>query len=46
MATITRAFPNSAVTFLVYEWIVLHSSKFMPDRLRPDGENEGVGAEA
>ena len=39
MATITRAFPNSAVTFLVYEWIVLHSSKFLDSRMRPDGED-------
>jgi len=28
-ATMTRAFPNSAVTFLVYEWIVHHTTTLM-----------------
>lgn len=30
-ATITRAFPNSAVTFLVYEWIVHNCGSFLAE---------------
>lgn len=29
VATLTRAFPNNAVCFLVYEWIVFHSSAYL-----------------
>jgi len=36
-ATLTRAFPNSAVTFLVYEYIVHHMSQFFVEVDPEDG---------